>query len=247
MEFKALILGLAFSLGIFALKNGLGLHYYFRTNQARSGGKALGLCAYALIYAGIFSLSFWVLEQVSILNHFQAFQEVMQSGMLIHVILAGLLMVWGLILLASGRMGMKTSLGWLALVMPCPVCALVIFFNVSLLLAFFPGAGLTALLLVWAGFVGTGLGSALILTILLSRLETSPESVLGGAMVSIAAFFLLSVIVMPQFSQLDEIYRLAAYQGEASLVNPAKAAGLAVFALTAIVIGFITKRKTIKG
>jgi len=247
MEYKALILGLAFSLGIFALKNGLGLHYVLKTSQARVRSKVLGLCAYALLYAVLFALSFWGLEQVNLLNHFQTLQEVMRSGMLIHALLAGLLLVWGWILLSRTTTGSHRSLGWIALVMPCPVCALVIFFNVSLLLAFFPQAGMTSLVLVWAGFVGTGLVTALLLTLLFPVFKTSPESLLGGAMVSMAAFFLLSVMVMPQFSQLDEIYSLASYPGEKSQVSPAQAAGLAVIVLTAFAVGCAVHKHRSKG
>ena len=247
MEMKALILGLSFSLGIFALKNGLGLHYFFTTSRGRVQKILLVIGLYVLIYAGFFLLSWWVLQEVAILDHFQTFLQAIRSGMLIHFLLAVLLAVWGLVLLTSSRSGAPKSWGWLPLVIPCPVCALVIFFNVSILLAFFPQAGVMPMIFGWAGFVSLGLGSALLLQLMFSRFETSPESILGGVMLAIAAFFVLSVLVMPQFSRMDEIYRLASYQGEASLVKPAQAAGLAAFVPAVFAVGFITKRKTIKG
>lgn len=247
MEFKTLILGLAFSLGIFALKNGLGLHYLLMTNRGRAQKILLVFGLYVLVYAGIFSLSWWVLQKVAILDHFQTFLQVMRSGMLIHLLLAALLTVWGMVLLTSKQIRPTTSWGWVPLVMPCPVCALVIFFNVSLLLAFFPQAGIQPLILVWAGFSGLGLCSALLLALLLRRIGTSPESVLGSAMIFLAAFFVLSVIVMPQISRLDAIYSLASYQGEPPLVSPVQAVAAAALTLTAFAVGFAIKRQALKG
>ena len=214
MEFKALIHGLAFSLGIFAVKNGLGLHYLLQARLGCSRDKAIALCTYAALYAGIFLFSWWILQQLALLNHFQTLQHVLRSGMLAHVFLAGLLIIWGLLLLIRDRGGKAAAWGWAPLVIPCPVCALVIFFNVSMLLSLYPDAGFAALAGAWAGFVGLGVGTAMVFGLLTGQGNSRPEYMLGGAMLAIAAFFVLAVVLMPQFGQLDEIYRLASYETE---------------------------------
>jgi predicted transporter len=46
------------------------------------------------------------------------------------------------------------------------------------------------------------------------RRAMPPESFLGGAMILIAVYFFLSVTVLPQFADVDNIYRLAMYPVE---------------------------------
>jgi predicted transporter len=232
MEFKALILGLVFSLGIFAVKNGVGLHYLLQASLRCTRDKAIVLTSYATVYAGIFLLAWWGLQRLTLLNHFQALQHVLRSGMLMHVLLSGMLIIWGLLLLIRDKGGKTAAWGWAPLVLPCPVCALVIFLNVSLLLSLYPDAGLAVLAGAWAGFVGLGIGIAIVFRLLTRQGSERPETMLGGAMLTIAAFFLLTVVLMPQFGQLDEIYRLASYESEKPPVTPEQ-----VLALTGSIVG----------
>ncbi|WP_027370816.1 DUF2162 family putative transporter [Desulfovermiculus halophilus] len=238
MEFKALILGLAFSLSIFAVKNGLGLHYLLQARLGSTWEKVIALCIYAALYAGIFLSSWWILQQLVLLNHFQTLQHVLRSGMLAHVFLAALLIIWGLLLLVQDRGGKAAAWGWALLVLPCPVCALVIFLNVSLLLSLYPVAGFSALAGAWAGFVGLGVGTAMVFSLLARQENSQPEYMLGGAMLAIAAFFVLAVVLMPQFGQLDEIYRLASYETEKTTTTMEQILGVSGCVVVLFTAGF---------
>jgi len=247
MEFKALILGLAFSLGLFGLKNGLGLHYLLQAKLAGLWSRFAALLAYCLAYGLIFFLAWWILQQLEVLRHIQALQQLLQSGMLLHTILAGLLLFWGLYLLKSDLSGNCRSWGWVPLVCPCPVCLMVIFFNISFLLSFFPQAGPNLPLATWAGFSALSLLTAWLMSRATSFFRVAPESFLGGAMLGIASFFLLSIIVMPQFGQLEEIYGLASYQGKKQNIQTDHAALLIAFLLAVFTLGFVTAHRKSKG
>ena len=247
MEFKALILGLAFSLGLFGLKNGLGLHYLLQAKLAGLWSRFAALLAYCLAYGLIFFLAWWILKQLEVLRHIQALQQLLQSGMLLHTILAGLLLFWGLYLLKSDLSGNCRSWGWVPLVCPCPVCLMVIFFNISFLLSFFPQAGPSLPLATWAGFSALSLLTAWLMSRATSFFRVAPESFLGGAMLGIASFYLLSVIVMPQFGQLEEIYGLASYQEEEPAVKAEHGILLTALFVALFTAGFVQTRTKIKG
>lgn len=247
MELKALILGLTFSLGIFALKNGLGLHYLLQARLVRLRMKILTLLGYCLIYALIFLLVWWVLQRLDLLGHIQLLQRLFQSGMLLHCILAGLLSLWGFYLLKNNLSRRKKSWGWMLLIFPCPVFLMVIFFNISFLLSYFPQAGVSLTLAAWAGFITVSLVSAWFLKWGMALFRISPESFLGGAMLGIASFFLLCIIVMPQFSKLGEIYGLASYQGKKQDMKLDHAALIIPFFLAVFTLGFVSARRKIKG
>ncbi|MBT8341093.1 MAG: hypothetical protein HKP58_12135, partial [Desulfatitalea sp.] len=64
-----------------------------------------------------------------------------------------------------------------------------------------------------------------LLTILVLRLwkqyrNSSADSLLGGAMFFIAVYFLLSVSIMPQFADVDKVYRMAVYQSGSTAEPP---------------------------
>jgi len=246
MELKCLLLGLAFSIGIFALKNGVGV-YYFLTQKRKLKARVLFFSLYGLIYLAFFLLSFHILQRVNIIHHFETVQTFLKSGMFIHVLMAGGLVVWGIILLKKkGPATDKRSSGWMALVIPCPVCVIVIFFSTAFLLSYFPDSGHLPLLAVYSGFMIIVVITAAGMTSMGGRFDASPESTLGAAMLIIAFYFLLSIIIMPQFGDMDKIYRLAACQSEKQVTSPRQTVFL-YFAMSALfAAGFTATRRQLR-
>jgi len=239
MELRALVLGLTFSLGVFALKNGVGLYYRIAARPVNLMDRLAVPGIYILLYGVLFFLSRWILEAVGLVRHPGVLQHVLHSGMFLHMLLAALLFIWGLLLLRRNHGRPGKSLGWLPLVLPCPVCFLVVFFNLSFLLALFPAISLQVTLLAWLAFVGTGLGTALLLSVFFGRMKTPAETLLGGSMLAIASFFLLSVIFMPRFSEIEEVYRLALHTSREAPGQGLREAALLLAASLAVVgIGF---------
>jgi predicted transporter len=78
------------------------------------------------------------------------------------------------------------------------------------------------------------------------RSSSTPESTLGAAMLIIAVYFFLSIIIMPQFGDIDQIYGLAAYQGEKQTVNTRDALTFYFIMVTLFITGFLAMRRKIR-
>ncbi|MGB9712090.1 MAG: DUF2162 family putative transporter [Dissulfurimicrobium sp.] len=229
MELKALILGLLFSIGIFALKSGTGL-YYAAIQKKGIFGKTLLVLTFIAVYVGLFGLSFFVLGRINLVRHLDFINGLLRAGMLIHLVLAAFTAVWGVVLLKEGS---RYSLGWLTLSVPCPVCMIVIFSTSAFLMSIFPEALGTAFYLATGSFVAVVLFTFFVMHSARKGLKGSPESLLGGAMLAISGYFILSAMIIPQVSDIERIYRLS-MQNAAQNTGRGLTTVLILFLLTAV-------------
>jgi len=213
MELKSLFVGIVFALGMFALKSGIGLHYVIRRKGA-PGSKVFLVVAFGCVYLLLFYCCARTLQRIDLIAHYPTVQNFIQSGMLVHIAMAAGFVIWGIALLKRGRHSRKPTFSWLALIIPCPVCMTVIFMSTAFLLAVFPDAGLKAVGFAYLTFMAITTVTAVGMTVWRIASTSSPESDMGAAMLFIAAYFILSVIVMPQFGDVDKIYRIARYKSE---------------------------------
>ncbi|MFW6415091.1 MAG: DUF2162 family putative transporter [Thermodesulfobacteriota bacterium] len=232
MLLKSLILGLIFSLGIFAFKVGLGAHY-FLSGYPGSRDKVLFLSGLALGYLLLFLVGYYLIEMLSVSTYINVFQRSFEYGMLLHLLMATLLIVWGILILRADYSERSRSLGWLPLVIPCPLhLSVILLCLVFLLTSFSQGA--------WISVIGLYLGFLCLVffTLLILRLFPTrgrQKELLGWGMLFIAAYFFLAIIIMPQFQDAEKIYRLGAYQAEerqVAIENALTAVVLAVIAFT---------------
>jgi len=82
MELKSLFLGLTFTVGVFALKSGVGLHYFFTQRHSLKGQILLSIGS-ALAYFFIFFISCLILKKINVIDYYNAFQGLFRSGMYI--------------------------------------------------------------------------------------------------------------------------------------------------------------------
>jgi predicted transporter len=108
----------------------------------------------------------------------------------------------------------RASRGWLALVIPCPVCLSVILMSLAGLVLYFPEDALAAAGLLYAAFLGVAGGAGLLMILGRAGGSEPLEHSLGLAMILIASYFALSALVMPQFSSVGRVYRIASYAKE---------------------------------
>jgi len=205
MELKSLILGLVFSVGIFAIKSGAGLSYLLQ-KEIGLARRFWAVCGFAASYALVFLLVWLVVNRVDLLAHLDTVMLLFKNGMTLHFLFAILLLAWGTTLLANREtVKKKRSRGWLLLALPCPVCFSVILFAGAFLHSLLPD---TPLVLAWllAGFVMVSVLSALGFAMLG---KDNGEHGLGAVMVLVALYFLVTMAVVPQFSDLERIYRLS--------------------------------------
>lgn len=200
MEVKSLIVGLVFSVGIFALKSGAGLSFLLRKSGIRRQvGAIVGYAAaYSLVFAGVWLVG----RRFDVMANFDRWMFIFRNGMSIHLLLAMLLMSWGLVLLRRDACG--NCHGWLLLTLPCPVCLSVIFLAGAFLENLLPDNPWCFL---WfaTGFIVLAIAAGLIL----SRWEgQNTNHDLGYVMLLAAAYFLVTIAVVPQVNDLGRIYRL---------------------------------------
>lgn len=214
MEYQTLALGLIFSLGVFAVKNGFGLSFYW--NQTGSVWRKWTLAVgHAMTYLLIFMAAGFILQYLMSESLIGTIMPLMQGGMYVHLIMAAFMVIWGIVLLRRGPDSKRhgKSRAWLLLVVPCPVCLTVVFLSSSFLTVVLPGS-------TWA-IVGLEFGLFFLITLLaalfgrlyLRHGGMDAHSLLGATMLGIAAFFILTICMAPHFQSLDEIYRLAVNAG----------------------------------
>jgi len=242
MELKSLILGLFLSIAAFALKSGGGLAVVFLQAEDRTR-QLLSTLVFMAGYGIVFAAAAQVLLKVDLAAHVDLLQEFFKSGMTLHFLLALLLAFWGINLLKDQRESKQTpkqiTRGWIPLVVPCPVCFTVILLSCSFVGALYPGQPMIIFGL-YAGFVVISLGVALCFT----RLVPNPAAVrpfLGSLMLFLAIYFVLSVIVIPQFADLDKIYRISFTENGFELSR--EKLFLIVLSISAVMTGFINPLK----
>ena len=212
MEWKTLILGIGMSIGVFGIKAGVGLYGGLAAGSAEGYGRNLPFFL-AAGYALVFGLLAAGLRAASLMEHIDAWMQWLRSGMLVHVALATLMLIWGVMLKRSNLSGTTRRNGWWLLAVPCPVCMTVIGISLSFLTALFPGAVLKSVVLLYFGFMGIVLTTVYVLTRWAREFRRRPEEILAAAMLILSAYFLLSILIMPQFAGIEEVSRL----GERSL------------------------------
>ncbi len=244
MELKSLILGLIFGLGVFALKSGVGLGYLLTTVSGTKRRWLIG-GVHVLAYLCLFLICGLLLSQVSLLDYFPQLQKLFAAGMTLHLISAILLGGWGFLLLKKRPedSGKWKNRGWLLLSLPCPVCASVILLETAFMMNLYPDHKLVALVSMAAGFSVIQLLSGMILLWQSTAGSKDANQSLGVLMCLLAAYFLLALCIVPQFAQIDRIYRLS--QGRGEPVNPEFV--IMILILIAVVLGgYLLRRRNLK-
>jgi predicted transporter len=244
MVMKSLILGVLFSVGLFAVKSGVGLSYCLAGN-GRLRNKVGSVLLFSFTYLLVFSTVVYILQQIDFTAHLDTVQQFLQSGMLVHLVIAALMIVWGILLLKRDcgaheniNKKYKKSKSWLILAMPCPVCFTVILFSAAVVLAMYPDHFLRSGLIFYGVFMVISLFTPVLVHLFGKKALSSPDSFLGGAMLLIAVYFFLSATIMPQFAELDQIYRMASFKGDAQPVDIHGLVGVALVSAAVFLVGY---------
>lgn len=202
MELKSLLLGLAFTVGIFAVKSGAGLSYLFEKRRGWTHYLAVS-GSFCFCYGLMFLLTWLIVRKVDFLAHLTTLMTLFKGGMVVHFLFAVLLLGWGVRLLT--RQLVTPSRGWLLLVIPCPVC-FTVFLCSAALMDNISGGSFWAMMLLFIGYI---IVSGITAAILYHLQPEQKEHMLGAVMVVASLYFLLTVILVPHFSEIERIYRLS--------------------------------------
>mgnify|MGYP006426078201 CR=1 FL=1 len=245
MELKTLFIGIVFTMGIFAVKSGVGIHYLLTRKTGRKSRFAF-LSFFGLIYLFLFFSCAYTIQRIDVIAYFETVQRFLKYGMALHVLMAGGVLVWGVLMLKAGGKSVKGKHAWLIMVFPCPVCMTVIFLSLSFLISYFPNAVHMMAISTYLAFMGIALATVTTMALWQNIARSAPELTMGTAMVLISIYFLLSIIVLPQFGNVSRIYRLAAYQGETQMMGPRELLLLISLSTAFFIGGFIRMTKKLK-
>jgi len=246
MELKTLFIGIVFAMAIFAVKSGVGIHYLM-TRKSEEKNRFTYLFLYSLVYLFLFLFCAHVINKIDIISYFETLQKFLKYGMILHVLMAGGLLIWGILLLRNSGMPSKGKNAWVALIVPCPVCISVVFLSLSFLISYFPNEVHVAAVSAYAAFMAIVLLTLLVMAVWRKNSKEAPELTVGTAMVLIAVYFFLSIIILPQFGNVDRIYRLAAYEGETQTVGSKDLLLMCSIIIAFLAWGFIKMKKQLKG
>ncbi len=219
MGLQTLFAGIIFAAAIFAVKGGVGL-YCFIQEKRGTGVKLLFPSLYGLLYLFLFLFCSYCLQKGAITPYLEAIQRFFKSDISLPALVAGGLAVWGAALLKKAERWNKGRYGWVIMVTPCPVSLTVIFLTAAFLTSYFPDSGHIPVLGAYGVFMGIVLVTGIHMKLWGYRSSPTPELTLGAALLIAALYFLLSVLVIPHFRDIDRIYRIAAYEGEKQVTNP---------------------------
>ncbi len=241
MDIKSLILGIAMSLGIFAVKTGIGQYYCLA--QIANKWKAIGLLLLLnFAYFAIFILSFILIININFLEYFNEIQFFFKSGMTIHIIMAFFMFYFGWKMIKSEKTEIqlgKSKYSILLLILPCPICSSAIFLTTAFTLNLLPNKVIYSFFISWGVFFTITMITLLILK--LHKSQKNINSFIGELMLLISLYFFFNIAVAPNFKDMERIYRIAKYEGDKVIstnTNYLWAYALIAFSLFA---GFIYK------
>ncbi len=222
--------GMLFSLGVFAVKVGLGLRY----GRTKAKGVACVLVAYLLLFALLATLSRPVMIWAA---------PILNKGPYLHLFMSAALMIWGLSLVRAREDNRpcepkKTDrhrLSTLVLIIPCPVCLSAMLFSTWAAIGVIklPGPVVGMLL----GLAFAFLTLVVMALSALSRLD-HPDAALGLTMVTIGLYFVLSLFLPAKIEEAKRMY--ASMAGNTQHLNPYHAGLTAAVLVAAGAVGFFS-------
>ncbi|GEM_PF-4257105 len=239
MEIKSLILGIVFTLGIFAFKSGIGLNYLL---FSRDKGKFFVMLIGILSYFFIFAASYFIIKHINILDYFQIFENFLKTGIVVHLTLAIGMILWGIHILTKTE---HTSLGYLLLLVPCPLCFITVFLCLSFLVKFTGSYSFADTILFYSGFLGLQIFTMMIFRFFSKVVDVKNiNNILGYGLVAMGCYFIGIFCFAPVFGDIDKIYRMSSYLNSGLAINQNQVI-LLIGVITIIVLGFITSRRRI--
>ena len=208
-EIIGLLIGLSFSIAVFAFKTAVG-EFYFLTGNFRRKEKFLFLSVSTLIYGILFAAAFAVnslLREKSLFliqNH-----NFFQAGIVLHLIVAAGFFLWGVLLLTAEREHHR-SRGWWFLVIPCPVCASAIFLASAFAELLLPESGWLVRLFVPGVFFLVNFSVLGILSAAVRKGGLEARGLTGRLMLFVGLYFAGLLLLVPNFDRVEQMYRVVA-------------------------------------
>ena len=214
----------------FGIKTGMGMGSRLLNSKGSGAGAMMFSMGTLFSYMVLFFALHVVVTRLNLLNYLDQLIGLIQYGMVIHLIVALGLMIWGVTLLIrpaqpipnqpvrqqTGQQERKqnpdmenTSRGAaLFLVLPCPVCATVILLNLTLALSLSRLTPMVTTFALFSLFFGIVLATIFMLY-LFRKKQGIDNGFLGASMVLIALYFFMTVLIAPIYPKLEPAFAMA--------------------------------------
>ncbi len=208
--------GIVAALSTFGIKTGVGMATRIYDVRRSITWKVCFLLAVTAGYALFFIAGDYVLEIIRDSGSSDTLLKLLESGAWLHLLTALGLVVWGIVLLRNGHDHSGSALGALLLIAPCPVCAL----SLLMLLAFsrmlIESWPPLVLPLIFTGiFCAIAFGTVAVFFLARRKLRHAGGIFTGGAMTCVGMYFLLLLLIGPNFEKIVAVHRMA-LRGNAS-------------------------------
>lgn len=220
------IVGMLFSISIFAIKVGFGLGF----GRIRGNGIFLILSLYLVLFVLVAMFSEPIIKIL---------EPVLKKGPYLHAFIATGMIGWGVFTLCDKH---KHQSGFLTpsllLIVPCPVCMTAMTFSTWTALS---------VIKLPAPIVGLGMGIAFIMLSLLffafTKLKNSerPETALGLSMMAIGIYFIASLFLPAKIEEAKGVYMSFLSDNRGIDIN--NAVGVLSVLLIAMLIGYFSNFK----
>ncbi len=210
-ETIGIMLGLSLALGIFSFKTAVGEYYFFSISESKIRS-VLFLAGTWCVYGILFFASFRILKHFDLFRLAENSIDFLKTGTALHLLLCIGLIIWGIKLLCrrDGEALDKTEKkAWLLLAVPCPVCASAIFLVCAFARMLIPETAERFCWLVPAFFFFVNLLFLFLLWGLGSVFRIRPLELTGRMMILIALYFILILLIAPQFQNIGKLFAVA--------------------------------------
>jgi len=210
MDESLWITGILVAISAFAVKAGLAASSILYNREFSIIRRLRFLSAIIFSYVILFLIIFTATALLPVQSLVEKLIGILNYGMTIHLVIALGMFIWGISLLRkrSGRSTTRVQIGALYLSLPCPVCALVIFITVSMTHSILSIPMVLSSLLLFGIFLSIILITIISLLPLRRRIEESGVDFLGMAMVIIALYFVLTVLIAPVYQEAKDVFQL---------------------------------------
>jgi len=240
------IAGILIALSTFGIKVGLGAAAICYNRIIPGRRKFFFLSGIFLLYFLLFFSLYTLTTHFQLLNYLDRFLQVLRYGMVIHLLIALGLILWGVSLLLRQssllqREGGQAPQEALLLVFPCPICATVILLTISLAHSVFPFSLLSTTGFLFGTFFIISLATVAILFPFRRQIGKADSSFLGLVMVIVALYFFLTVLIAPIYQEAQDVYRLASQSTGGKVLDLKSLLILLVVGITLFGVGFLAK------
>ena len=223
---------------VFGIKIGAGLAVQMNHPDVPAKKKWAFFTGSILTYMVLFFGMYSLITFFNLIEYLDIFSAGLKYGMILHVLLAAGLFMWGVRLLLQNNKNHRHIIkASMLLVLPCPVCASVILLNLSLAFLTLPMSPEVTTAALFGCFLCFIMITLFVITLFKNHIK-SMDSFLGFSMVTVASYFVLTILIAPIYPEIQAAFTMAASNNPSGELNLKPFLILAGTALALLIAGF---------